>query len=66
LANGTNVVISLSGIPGSLHDLRWKSDMTNSWSTAISNCAFAAWPMQLTNMITGAVSNRLFRVKATH
>jgi hypothetical protein len=66
VANSTNMVISLSGIPGSLHDLQWKNEMTNTWSTAISNCPFAVWPMQITNTITASVSNRFYRVKASY
>ncbi|MGA2221070.1 MAG: hypothetical protein ABSH21_04690 [Verrucomicrobiia bacterium] len=66
LAARTNAVISFTGIPSTLHDLEWKSDMTNStWSTAISNVAFTAGTMQMTNTVDSSVAQRFYRIKAT-
>ena len=66
LAATTNAVISFTGIPSTLHDLEWKSDMTNStWSTAISNVAFTAGTMQMTNTVDSSVAQRFYRIKAT-
>ncbi|MGD0652422.1 MAG: hypothetical protein ABSA97_14995 [Verrucomicrobiia bacterium] len=62
----TNVVISFTGIPGTLHNLEWKSDITNNtWSTAISNVAFTAGTMQMTNTVDSSVQQRFYRIKAT-
>jgi hypothetical protein len=67
LANATNVVVSFTGIPGSLHDLQWNGEMTNStWSTAISNCVFVAGTMRVTNTITASTTNRFYRIKASY
>ena len=68
LTGGTNCVISYTGIPGALHDLQYKSDMTNtSWSaTAASNMTFAAGTMQVTNTVSSGTDRKFYRVKATY
>ena len=63
----TNAVISFTGIPGSLHHLEWKSEMTNStWATCVSNLSFIAGTMQVTNTVESSVQQRFYRIKASY
>jgi len=58
--------ITFTGIPGTLHDLQWTSELrTNTtWSTSISNIVFVAGPMRVSNTVAG-VTNRFYRIKAS-
>jgi hypothetical protein len=68
LVGGTNAVVSFTGIPGALHDLQLTSAMlTNTtWSTSVSNVAFAAGTMQVSNATSASVTNRFYRIKANY
>jgi hypothetical protein len=67
LAGGTNAMISFTGIPGALHHLYWQSDATNTtWSRSVSNMAFCAGTMQMTNTVSSSESNRFYRIKASY
>jgi hypothetical protein len=59
--------VYFTGIPGALHDLQWKSDITNStWGTCISNIAFSAGNILANEILASPVTNRFFRVKASY
>jgi hypothetical protein len=64
----TNAVVSLTGIPGYLHDLLWKTNLltTNAWSVAVSNVAFAPGTMQITNIVSSSDPQRFYRVRANY
>ncbi len=67
LAGATNAVVKFTGIPGGLHSLEWKSDMTNStWTTCVSNMTFGAGTMQMTNVVSSSEEKRFYRVKASY
>jgi hypothetical protein len=59
--------VYFTGIPGALHDLQWKSDMTNStWGTCVSNIAFSAGNILAHEIFASPVTNRFYRVKASY
>jgi hypothetical protein len=61
----TNAVVSFTGIPSYLHDLLWKTNLTTSaWSTAVSNVAFTAGAMRITNTVPAGDPQRFYRIKA--
>jgi hypothetical protein len=61
----TNAVVSLTGIPGYLHDLLYKTNLlTTGWSVAVSNVAFAAGTMQITNIVPTSDPQRFYRIRA--
>jgi hypothetical protein len=63
VAAGTNAVISFHGIPGRLHHLEWKSEITNTtWATCVSNQAFRAGTMQITNAFESSIQRRFYRI----
>jgi hypothetical protein len=63
----TNIFISFTGIPSALHHLEWKSDMTNStWTTCVSNMAFVAGTMQVTNSVPPETQQRFYRIGASY
>ena len=64
----TNAVVSLTGIPGCGHDLLWKTNLlaTNAWSTAVSNVAFTAGTMWITNVVPAGDPQRFYRVRANY
>jgi hypothetical protein len=65
---GTNAAVSLTGIPGYLHDLQFTTNLvaSNVWSTAVSNVPFAAGAMRITNTILVSDPQRFYRIKATN
>jgi len=63
----TNAVVSLTGIPGYLHDLLYKTNLlTTGWSTAVSNVAFMAGTMRITNTVSSSDPQRFYRIKASN
>jgi len=63
----TNAVVSLTGIPGCCHDLLWKTNLlTTNWSTAVSNVAFAAGTMRITNIVSSSDPQQFYRVRANY
>ncbi len=64
----TNAVVSLTGIPGYLHDLQCNTNLlaTNAWSTAVSNVAFAAGTMRITNTVPSSDPQRFYRIRADY
>jgi hypothetical protein len=64
----TNAVVSLTGIPGCCHDLLYKTNLltTNAWSVAVSNVAFAAGTMQITNIVPTSDPQRFYRIRASN
>ena len=63
----TNAVVSLTGIPGYRHDLLCKTDLlTSTWSTAVSNVAFTAGTMRITNTVPAGDPQRFYRIKASY
>jgi hypothetical protein len=60
----TNAVVSLTGIPGYHHDLLWTTNLLSAWSTAVSNVAFTAGTMRITNTISASDPQRFYRIKA--
>jgi hypothetical protein len=68
VVNKTNAVVSLTGIPGYLHDLLWKTNLltTNEWSIAVSNVAFATGTMRITNTVPTSDPQRFYRIRASY
>ena len=67
LAGGTNAMISFAGLPSMLHHLQWESDLqSNSWATVVSNMAFSAGTMRVTNIVSSSEQKRFYRVKASN
>jgi hypothetical protein len=66
VVNKTNAVVSFTGIPGYRHDLLWTTNLatTNAWSVVVSNVAFAAGTMQITNVVSTSDPQRFYRLKA--
>jgi hypothetical protein len=63
----TNAVASFTGIPGYHHDLLCKTNLlTSTWSTAVSNVAFKAGTMRITNTVPASDPQRFYRIKASH
>ena len=66
-AVATNIFIGFTGIPSALHHLEWKSEITNStWTTCVSNMAFVAGTMQVTNSVPAGTQQRFYRIKASY
>ncbi|HXR47264.1 MAG TPA: hypothetical protein VN784_07460 [Candidatus Limnocylindrales bacterium] len=68
VVNKTNAVVSLTGIPSYRHDLLANTNlaMTNGWSTAVSNVAFAAGTMWITNTVPTGDPQRFYRIRASY
>jgi hypothetical protein len=68
VVNKTNAVVSLTGIPGYHHDLLYTTNLltTNAWSVAVSNVAFSAGTMQITNIVTSSDPQRFYRIRANY
>jgi hypothetical protein len=68
VVNWTNAVVSLTGIPGCCHDLQYKTNLltTNNWTIAVSNVAFAAGTMRITNIVSSSDPQRFYRVRANY
>ena len=64
VAGRTNAVVSLTGIPGYHHDLLCTTNLLSAWSTAVSNVAFSAGTMRITNTVPAGDPQRFYRVKA--
>jgi hypothetical protein len=63
----TNVVVSLTGLPGYAHDLLWKSNLlSDTWSVAVSNVVFAPGTMQITNAPISSDQPRFYRIRANY
>ena len=63
----TNAVISLTGIPGYHHDLLCRTNLAaGDWSTAVSNVAFTAGVMRITNAVVAGDKQRFYRIKASY
>ena len=63
----TNAVVGFTGIPGYLHDLLWKTNLlTTGWSTAVSNVAFTAGTMRITNIVSSSDPQRFYQVRANY
>jgi hypothetical protein len=60
----TNAVVNLTGIPGYHHDLLCTTNLLSAWSTAVSNVAFTAGTMRITNTIPAGDPQRFYRIKA--
>jgi hypothetical protein len=60
----TNAVVSLTGIPGYHHDLLCTTNLLSAWSTAVSNVAFTAGTMRITNTVPADDPQRFYRIKA--
>jgi len=68
VVNQTNAVVSLTGIPGYHHDLLCTTNLltTNTWSAAVSNVAFAAGTMRITNAVAAGDPQRFYRIRANY
>ena len=63
----TNAVVGLTGIPGCLHDLLWKTNLlSDTWSVAVSNVVFAPGTMRITNTVPAGDPQRFYRIKASN
>jgi hypothetical protein len=60
----TNAVVSLTGIPGYHHDLLCTTNLLSAWSTGVSNVAFTAGTMRITNTVPAGDPQRFYRIKA--
>jgi hypothetical protein len=61
VAGRTNAVVSLTGIPGCCHDLLWTTNlqMTGDWPIGVSNVAFTAGTMRITNTVPAGDPQRV-------
>jgi len=67
LLGGTNTVIHFTGIPSMLHQLQSESDLlSGSWTTIVSNMAFSAGTMQISNTVSSSATNRFYRIEASY
>ena len=66
--NKTNAVVSLTGIPSCRHDLLANTNlaMTSGWYTAVSNVAFTAGTMWITNVVPTDDPQRFYRIRASY
>ena len=66
VAGRTDAVVSLTGIPGYHHDLLWTTNLLSAWSTGVSNVAFTAGTMRITNTVPAGDPQRFYRIKASY
>lgn len=66
--NKTNAVVSLTGIPSCRHDLLANTNLvlTSGWYTAVSNVAFNAGTMWITNVVPTDDPQRFYRIRASY
>jgi hypothetical protein len=67
VAGRTNAVVSLTGIPGCCHDLLCKTNLlADTWFVCVSNVAFKAGTMRITNTVSINDPQRFYRIKASY
>ena len=67
VATPVTAVLTFTGIPGALHDLQWKSDLTlPAWSTAQSGLSFSTGNMLAQDLFAPPEMKRFYRIKASY